>query len=75
MSEAVLNLLRTELFGPHGDSERRAVAEFVHEAVTGDPSGPTAEDLAHSLADAACGLAARLRAIRLGLPDPREGGP
>jgi hypothetical protein len=62
MPRNVMALLRAEVEGPHGESERRAAAQFVADALGGP--GATAEEaagLAESLAEASLGLARRLR--------------
>ena len=70
MHELLLKLLREERDGTHGQSERRAVAEFVYDVVSErdsdtDPDELTedAAGLAGSLAEAAHALATRIRAL------------
>lgn len=62
-------LLRDEIDGPHGESERRAAAEFVRDAMSGndyDDPVEAAADLAESLAEACTSLAERIRSRLLG---------
>ncbi len=68
MDEKVRELLLAERDGCHGESERRAVAEFVLDAL-GDDGGEhpeLPERLAYGLADTAADLAFRLKNIRRG---------
>lgn len=68
---AVAALLRAELEGCHGESERRAAAEFVRDALAGGPDEDpvaAAADLAESLADAATALARAVRNLPVAGP-------
>jgi hypothetical protein len=72
MSQKVLSILRREVEGEHGQAERRAAAQFVADALSGnDATADAAAVLAESLADAALALANRLRGRTLA--DPVDG--
>jgi hypothetical protein len=64
MSTILDKLLWFELRGKHGESERRAAAEFVLDAMDDNDDGDefeTAAGIAEDLADAARALAGRIR--------------
>jgi hypothetical protein len=62
MSAKVVRILRNEVEGRHGQSERRAAARFVADALDGNEvTAEAAAALAESLADACLTLARRLR--------------
>lgn len=65
VNEKVREFLLSERDGCHGESERRAVAEFVLDAMSGneDADGPTPYELADYLAEAATELANKLKTI------------